>query len=97
MRRNLDNRMETIVPVTDPALRNQSDVMLEIDDRDNCSAWDMQPDSTYGVASQSTGRRRARHRRLSSAWRRKRRTVMMRGFQPRPAEKPICSCDQDSQ
>ena len=38
MRRNLYNRMETIVPVTDPALRNQSDVMLEIDDRDNCSA-----------------------------------------------------------
>ena len=47
MRRNLDSRMETIVPVTDPALRSQLDAVLEIYDRDNCSAWDMRPDGTY--------------------------------------------------
>ena len=47
MRRNLDSRMETIVPVTDPALRSQLDAMLEIYDRDNCSAWDMQADGNY--------------------------------------------------
>ena len=47
MRRNLDSRMETIVPVTDPALRRQLDAVLEVYERDNCSAWDMQPDGQY--------------------------------------------------
>ena len=47
MRRNLDSRMETIVPVTDPALRRQLDAILDVYERDNCSAWDMQPDGNY--------------------------------------------------
>jgi polyphosphate kinase len=47
MRRNLDSRMETIVPVTDPAICHQLDEILEVYDRDNCSAWDMQPDGNY--------------------------------------------------
>ena len=47
MRRNLDSRMETIIPVVDPAIRGELDAILDVYDRDNCSAWDMQPDGNY--------------------------------------------------
>jgi polyphosphate kinase len=47
MRRNLDRRMETIVPVIDPVIQAELERILDIYDKDNCSAWDMQPDSSY--------------------------------------------------
>jgi len=47
MRRNLDRRVETITPVTDAALRGELIQILDTYDRDNCSAWDAQPDGTY--------------------------------------------------
>jgi polyphosphate kinase len=47
MRRNLDRRMETIMPVTDPKLRQELEQTLQVLENDNCSAWDMQPDGKY--------------------------------------------------
>jgi polyphosphate kinase len=47
MQRNLDRRVETIMPVTDPTLKQELEKTLKILDNDNCSAWDMQPDATY--------------------------------------------------
>jgi polyphosphate kinase len=47
MHRNLTNRIETVVPVQDPALRRALDGVIEVYETDNCSAWDMQPDGTY--------------------------------------------------
>jgi polyphosphate kinase len=47
MARNLDSRVETVVAVTDPALQRDLDAMLEVYERDNCSAWDCRPDGTY--------------------------------------------------
>jgi len=47
MRRNLDRRMETIVPVIDPVIQAELEQILDIYDNDNCSAWDMQPDGSY--------------------------------------------------
>ena len=47
MRRNLDRRVETITPVTDAALRGELIQILDTYDRDNCSAWDAQPDGSY--------------------------------------------------
>jgi len=47
MRRNLDNRMETIMPVTDPKLKEELEEILTVYENDNCSAWDMQPDNSY--------------------------------------------------
>ena len=47
MKRNLDNRVETIAPVTDARLREHCERLLAIYDADNCSAWDLQPDGSY--------------------------------------------------
>jgi len=47
MRRNLDRRMETIMPVTDPKLKQELEQTLQVFENDNCSAWDMQPDGKY--------------------------------------------------
>ena len=47
MRRNLDRRMESIMPVTDPKVKQELEQILRILENDNCSAWDMQPDGSY--------------------------------------------------
>ncbi|NNL74795.1 MAG: polyphosphate kinase 1 [Desulfobacterales bacterium] len=47
MRRNLDRRMETIIPVTDPQLKLELEETLQVYENDNCSAWDMMPDGSY--------------------------------------------------
>jgi len=47
MRRNLDRRMETIMPVTDLKLKQELEQTLQVYKNDNCSAWDMQPDGKY--------------------------------------------------
>lgn len=47
MRRNLNRRMETIVPVIDAGLKKQLEEILKILREDNCGAWDMQPDGSY--------------------------------------------------
>lgn len=47
MRRNLDGRVETIVPILQPDIKKQLAEILDVYDRDNCSAWDCQPDGQY--------------------------------------------------
>ncbi len=47
MQRNLDRRVETIVPVTDPELKLELEQTLQVYESDNSSAWDMQPDDSY--------------------------------------------------
>jgi polyphosphate kinase len=47
MARNLNNRVETAVAVNDPRLRSELDAILDVYERDNCSAWDCRPDGTY--------------------------------------------------
>jgi polyphosphate kinase len=47
MRRNLDRRMETMIPVSDPQLKKELEQTLHVLETDNCSAWDMQPDGSY--------------------------------------------------
>ncbi len=47
MRRNLDNRVETIIPILHAESKQQLAEIFEVYDRDNCSAWDCQPDGQY--------------------------------------------------
>jgi polyphosphate kinase len=56
MRRNLDSRVEVIVPVEDEELREQLRLMLNVQLGDSRSAWDMQPDGSY-VQRQPSSRR----------------------------------------
>ena len=47
MQRNLNRRVETIMPVSDPTLKQELEQTLQIYENDNCSAWDMRPDGRY--------------------------------------------------
>ncbi len=47
MKRNLDRRVETIAPVSDPVLQAELEDILEVYESDNYSAWDLQPDGRY--------------------------------------------------
>jgi polyphosphate kinase len=45
--RNLDRRVEAVVPIEDPALALQLQELLELYLADNRHAWDLQPDGQY--------------------------------------------------
>ena len=45
--RNLDRRVEAVVPIEDPALVAELREMLDIMLNDNRQAWDLQPDGTF--------------------------------------------------
>ena len=47
MKRNLEQRVEIVVPVEAPALRADLRSILDLHMADERSAWDMQPDGTY--------------------------------------------------
>jgi len=47
MKRNLEARVEILVPVEDPELQQELRTIFELHDLDQRSAWDMLPDGTY--------------------------------------------------
>jgi polyphosphate kinase len=47
MRRNLDARMETIMPVRDRDIQQELDHILDVYEQDNATAWDLLPDNSY--------------------------------------------------
>ncbi len=47
MKRNLDRRVETIAPVSDPVLVAEIESILSVYEQDNHSAWDLGVDRTY--------------------------------------------------
>jgi polyphosphate kinase len=47
MKRNLDRRVETMAPVTEPDLKAEIDTILRILEQDNQTAWDLQSDGSY--------------------------------------------------
>ena len=55
MKRNLVNRVETIMPVEDPELKQQLDRIHAVYEEDNCSVWDCQPDGTYVLRTPAEG------------------------------------------
>jgi polyphosphate kinase len=58
MQRNLNRRMETVVPVTDSQLKQELEHTLQIYENDNCSAWDMQSDGKYVKRRPDKGQKR---------------------------------------
>ena len=47
MKRNLESRVETVMPVHSPALCRELEEILHVYERDNSFSWDMQPDGSY--------------------------------------------------
>ena len=58
MRRNLDRRMETMMPVSDPQLKKELEQSLNVYENDNCSAWDMQANGEYVLRCPRKGEER---------------------------------------
>ncbi|HVT16822.1 MAG TPA: polyphosphate kinase 1 [Thermoanaerobaculia bacterium] len=55
MSRNLDYRVEAIVPVEDPRLQEELKTILDIQLADNVKAWDLQSDGTYRQRTPANG------------------------------------------
>ncbi len=47
MKRNLDRRMETIVPVYNPGIKAELEEILSVYEKDNTFSWDMMPNGKY--------------------------------------------------
>jgi len=58
MRRNLDRRMETMMPVGDPQLKQELEQCLNVYENDNYSAWDMQANGKYARRRPRKGEKR---------------------------------------
>jgi polyphosphate kinase len=55
MSRNLDFRVEAIVPVEEPRLQDELKTILDLQLADNVKAWDMRADGTYVQRSPASG------------------------------------------
>jgi polyphosphate kinase len=55
MRRNLSNRVETVVPVLDEKLKRELDAILAVYAADNASAWDLGPDGACARRTPRSG------------------------------------------
>lgn len=55
MQRNLDHRVESLVPVTDPLLKDRLEEMLAINLADDMLAWSMNPDGTWSKVPTKVG------------------------------------------
>jgi polyphosphate kinase len=58
MKRNLDRRVETVVPLLDERVRSEVDVILRIYETDNVSAWDCDAEGIYHRRRPATGEER---------------------------------------
>jgi polyphosphate kinase len=85
MTRNLESRVEVIVPVELPALRKELHAILETQLNDQRSAWDMQPDGSYVQRRPKPGQRAraAQDAMIESARLRGERSKRLRKLQPR--------------
>jgi polyphosphate kinase len=84
MKRNLENRVEVLVPVEDPHLQGDLRFLLDTQLRDTRSAWEMQPDGRY-VQRRGGGRKAGGSQDLCIAWAEKRHkeATRLRRRQPR--------------
>ena len=55
MKRNLNGRVETVIPVEDPALKRELDEILAAYERDNCSVWNCGSDGEYVLRTPAGG------------------------------------------
>ena len=47
MQRNLNNRVEALIPVTDPRLKFRIEEVLEVEMTDDVLAWKAEPDASW--------------------------------------------------
>jgi len=84
MKRNLEDRVEVIVPVEDRALQGEIRMLLEIHLHDQRSAWEMQPDGSYLQRTPAEGQDHAGSHALIIALAEKRQKAAARLKRRRP-------------
>ena len=55
MKRNLNSRVETVLPILDEQVKMELREILDVYVEDNCSAWDCLTDGTYERRSPASG------------------------------------------
>ncbi len=55
MQRNLNNRVEALVPVTDPRLKSRIEEILEVEMADDVLAWEAAPDGSWSKVAPENG------------------------------------------
>lgn len=55
MKRNLDRRMESVIPIRDAKIKSELETILSVYESDNTNSWEMQKDSTYIRRQPKTG------------------------------------------
>ncbi|MEN8114369.1 MAG: polyphosphate kinase 1, partial [Actinomycetota bacterium] len=55
MQRNLNNRVEALVPVTDPRLKSRLEEIIEVELSDDLLAWEANPDGTWTKVAPDAG------------------------------------------
>lgn len=58
MKRNLDRRVETIIPVLDEAVQRELDEILDVYERDNATVWDCDSEGEYHRRTPADGEER---------------------------------------
>src|SRR5262249_36223975 len=83
MKRNLESRVEVMVPVEDPALRQELRELLEVELAPNHDAWLMQPDGTYVKRPEDDAARSCQQALIEFAEKRQRGATRRRKRRPR--------------
>ena len=84
MGRNLESRVECVVPVEDPRLQEELRFMLDAQLNDQRSAWEMQPDGTYVQRTPGPGRKEKSSQQALIDWAEKRHKEATRLRKRRP-------------
>jgi polyphosphate kinase len=82
MKRNLESRVETLVPVESPQLRRELRAVLKIQLTDGRSAWELQPDGSY--VQRNDADRGTQELLIDRAERRHREATRLKRRRPRP-------------
>ena len=83
MKRNLESRVEVVVPVEGPALRAELRTVLDAQLAPESDAWEMQPDGTYLRHQLPDGQRRLHERFFEKAEKRLRQASRLRKRRPK--------------
>src|SRR5262245_1871348 len=83
MKRNLESRVEVVVPVEDPALRLVLRELFEVQLVANQDAWQMQPDGTYVKRAEDDAAKRSQQVLIELADKRQRGVTRRRKRRPR--------------
>ena len=90
MSRNLDNRVEVMVPVEAPRLQEKLRYILDVQLADTRSAWEMRPDGSYVQLQPVSGRGKSSQRMLIEWTERvEQKSQRIRSRKPRGPSRPV--------